>query len=321
MSLFQRIAKVQAELSSPSPITVQNTSLMGSFPGGQVMTEPFGTYYLIEQRYPGRLLWPPVEAEQIYADLQLVKGIGPVTEQELKRQGYDSLRALATHPQWGKTAGQIIELIQQRRFRLLGQLGMADRHLLSFFQPQELVCLDIESTGLWASQPLFLVGILYMDGQELVVRQYLARNFGEEKPLLAALMRELAQFSMLVTFNGKRFDVPYIEGRNVEHRLFHKFNHSHIDLLHHARRHYKWELPNCRLITLEEHILQQFRKDDVPGYLIPELYHKFTRNQDPRLIQGILEHNVLDLLALAKFIPLVDTCRYSPCDSDINILK
>lgn len=319
MSLFQRIAKVQAQQTQPSASSARETSLMGNFPGGRVMTEPFGDYYLIEQRFSDQLSWPRVETEQIYADLQLVKGIGPVTEGELKTQGYAYLHQLAKHPQWGQLAGQIIQLIQQRKFRVLGQLGMADRHLLSFFQPQEVVCLDIESTGLWASQPLFLVGILYTDGEGLVVRQYLARNFAEEKPLLMALMRDLSKFSLLITYNGKRFDIPYIEGRNVEHRLFHKFDHSHIDLLHHARRHYKWELPNCRLITLEEQLLNQYRQGDVPGYLIPQLYHQFTRSQDPNLIQGILEHNVLDLLALAKFIPLVEVCRYNPDRYNINI--
>lgn len=116
----------------------------------------------------------------------------------------------------------------------------------------------------------------------------------------------IGEFKVVVTYNGKRFDIPYISGRSVEHRLFYSYPHHQVDLLYHARRQFSGILPNCRLITLEEHILNFQRDGDIPGYLIPETYHRFTQKQDPGLIRPVLDHNRLDLLAMARLFRLVE---------------
>jgi len=112
-------------------------------------------------------------------------------------------------------------------------------------------------------------------------------------------------FKVVVTYNGKRFDIPFMAERSIEHRLFYSYSHHQVDLLYHARRQLRNSLPNCRLTTLEEHILDFRREDDIPGYLIPETYHRFTQKQDPDLVQPILEHNRMDLLAMARLLSLL----------------
>jgi uncharacterized protein len=93
------------------------------------------------------------------------------------------------------------------------------------------------------------------------------------------------------------------------HTIGYCFKQFHIDLLWHARRHYGDRLPNCRLVTLEEHILHMHRVDDVPGYQIPDLYRRFVRKQDARMLLGILEHNALDLISLSRLMFLVGPRR------------
>lgn len=170
---------------------------------------------------------------------------------------------------------------------------------------RETVFLDIESTGLRPSRPLFLVGLLHCRGGQLVLRQYLARHPREEGPLLTALARELTNYQVLITYNGKSFDMPYIENRMSHYGLNSKWQPLHIDLLWHARNHYRGVLPNCRLVTLEENILRQRRHDDVPGSLIPQVYRTFVQKQEPALMRGILEHNALDLISLYKLLPIL----------------
>ena len=66
-------------------------------------------------------------------------------------------------------------------------------------------------------------------------------------------------------------------------------------------------LADCRLCTVEAEVLEdEGRDDDVPGHLIPELYHQFVKTQDQAIVKGIVEHNARDLLSLARLIRLVE---------------
>jgi uncharacterized protein YprB with RNaseH-like and TPR domain len=74
----------------------------------------------------------------------------------------------------------------------------------------------------------------------------------------------------------------------------------HCDLLHHARRRWGGKLPDCRLQTLERHILRRRRSNDIPGRDIPAVYHDFVRTSDAWLIRAVLHHNALDLVTLLQ---------------------
>ncbi len=84
----------------------------------------------------------------------------------------------------------------------------------------------------------------------------------------------------------------------------------HLDLLHPARRLWKWRLDSCSLGSLEQRILGARRSEaDVPGYLIPQLYNTFLRDGNPAPLQGIFYHNHQDLLALAALaVHMVRLC-------------
>jgi uncharacterized protein YprB with RNaseH-like and TPR domain len=110
-----------------------------------------------------------------------------------------------------------------------------------------------------------------------------------------------------VTFNGKSFDWPYIEGRARGHRLGVSAPRAHFDMLHHARRTWKHSLPNCKLQTLELYLCGRTRIDDVPGSQIPRAYHEFvaTHAEDgtgAHLMAPILHHNALDILTLSELV-------------------
>jgi len=201
---------------------------------------------------------------------------------------------------------KVKRMIEEKRIGEIRGLGAWDREILCLFSPGDVIFLDIESTGLWASQPLFLIGLLFWDGGSFVIKQFFARHYREEKAVLEAVHGMLKHFKVIVTFNGKRFDIPYIEGRSVEHRLFYRYSHFQVDLLYHARRRFSCTLPDCRLATLEENILKFRRQGDIPGYLIPETYHRFIRTRDTNLITPIIRHNNMDLLSMARLFHLLE---------------
>lgn len=181
---------------------------------------------------------------------------------------------------------------------------------LSGARLEDLLFVDIETTGLSSAVPLFLIGALRLDGPHMQpqLELLLARDYPEERALLAAFHR-LAAGRTLVTFNGKSFDWPYIEGRSLAHRLTFQQPRAHFDLLHHARRQWKHSLPNCKLQTLELYLCGRTRIDDVPGSQIPRTYHEFVATHaasgaGAHLMAPVLHHNALDILTMAELLCL-----------------
>ncbi|MGE5549037.1 MAG: ribonuclease H-like domain-containing protein [Bacteroidota bacterium] len=305
LSLENRLRNFRAGRQTPS--AGAPPPLMADLLGGLAVEDGDGAYYLIRRTYPGSIELPPPQPEGLRRNLRLLYGVGPRTEERLRALGVDTLDQLADHARWSAQAGEILQAIALKDVRHLQRKGARDKDLLSFFTPEDLVFLDIETTGLYSVLPLFLVGLLYLAEGKLHLVQFLARHFGEERPLLAAVAAHLPRFKMIVSYNGRAFDLPYLSGRFMAHKLACRLDHIHLDLLRHARRKYRGLLPDCRLSTVEAVALAcGGRADDVPGYMIPELYHKFVRTQDQAIIRGIVEHNAQDLLALAGLIRLVE---------------
>lgn len=302
MSLFQRLNAINKRPAPPSPKSGKPPVLL---PGGREMANKFGRYLLLEDCLPGSFPFPENNTASLLTNLRLIPGVGPVNEERLRKQGLTSIGDLCKHPRWGRRARRLMELIGEGRVRELQALGAKDWDWLSYFMPEDLAFLDIETTGLWFSQPLFLIGILYYRDGHLFINQFFARHYREEKAVLAAADETLKNFKIIVSYNGKRFDVPYICGRSVEHRLFYNYPHHQLDMLYHARRHFAGKLPNCRLLTLEEHLLDFRREGDIPGHLIPETYHRFVQRQDAGIIEPVIGHNRLDLIAMARLFSLV----------------
>ena len=165
--------------------------------------------------------------------------------------------------------------------------------------PTKAMFLDAETTG-FSNTPLFLVGIMYFDGESFVIDQLFARDYSEEVNLLQYFSEFAPQFDILVTFNGKSFDAPFIRDRMIYHRRDFEWTQTHVDILHHSRRRWKDELPDCKLQTLESYICQRRRVGDVPGELVPDVYREFVRSGDTRLLADVFHHNALDLITLVE---------------------
>ena len=133
--------------------------------------------------------------------------------------------------------------------------------------------------------------------------QFLLPSFAAERALLHALNAYLGDDAVLVTYNGRTFDVPVMEVRGEMQRVPQVVcSLPHLDMLHAARR--LWRMSeegdrSCRLTHLEESVLGVGRVGDVGGFEIPARYFQFVRGGSAALLGPVLMHNRLDLLSLA----------------------
>ena len=103
---------------------------------------------------------------------------------------------------------------------------------------------DLETTGLsgGAGTLAFLVGCGWFERRRRVRDAAVParRATPTSATLLEAVAAELARAGALVSFNGKSFDAPLLEGRYLFHRLAWRGRElPHVDVLHPARRFWK----------------------------------------------------------------------------------
>ena len=100
--------------------------------------------------------------------------------------------------------------------------------------PTRWAFLDTETTGLAGGSGTyaFLIGVGRITPEGFRVRQFFMRDYAEEPSLLHALTEHLREFDVLVTYNGKTYDVPLLETRYRMSRTRPPFGGmAHLDLL------------------------------------------------------------------------------------------
>lgn len=165
------------------------------------------------------------------------------------------------------------------------------------------VCfLDTETTGLsgGTGTMAFIVGLGFFAEEGFRLQQYFLRDPGDEPAMVEALMDRLPGFEALVSFNGRAFDVPIIENRFILARAVPPLRGKvHVDLLHPARRLWRYALSSCALTSLERAVLGVRRQQaDVPSGVIPFLYRNYLRTGDARDMKRVLYHNKVDILSM-----------------------
>ena len=141
--------------------------------------------------------------------------------------------------------------------------------------------LDIETTGAGPPEDHVTTIALY-DGRE--VRTYV---FGRN---LEDFLDDVRQYRLLVTFNGRCFDVPFLER---QFRI--RFDHAHLDL----RFALKAAGVSGGLKKVERLFgLHRGDLDGVDGYHAVLLWREFQNTGDERYLETLLAYNVEDVLSL-----------------------
>ncbi len=191
---------------------------------------------------------------------------------------------------------------------------------------EQLVFIDAETTGLstTAGTVAFLIGVGYVTGDIFRVHQFFLPDYADEPALLDAVTELVDGKTVVVSFNGKSFDLPLLEARYIVQRMSTPFARMrHLDLLHVSRRFWRGRFVDNTLQTLEKELLNVYRYNDTPGYLIPQLYFDYLRTGEPEPLAGVMLHNRLDIVTLLFLMQTIQSYLedaerfdyYSPLDA------
>ncbi|MEJ2693762.1 MAG: ribonuclease H-like domain-containing protein [Candidatus Thiodiazotropha sp.] len=162
--------------------------------------------------------------------------------------------------------------------------------------------IDTETTGLSGGSGTlaFLIGLAVVEGDALVVTQYLITRFAGEAAMLMAFAGALTADDRLISYNGKSFDLPLMITRYRMQSQSPPFDGlPHLDLLHPVRRLFKRRWADCRLTTLERRLLGFVRQNDLPGSEAPAAWADYVRQGRGEKLLRVVEHNRQDIVSLA----------------------
>ncbi len=190
--------------------------------------------------------------------------------------------------------------------------------------PFNFVFIDLETTGLsgGAGTIPFLTGAGVLKNGKFELYQYFLESPSQEKAGLHLVKDMIKDKSIVVSFNGKSFDIPLLKSRFVLHFREHPFDEKYnLDLLHIFRRLYKNRFENCSLQYLEYRILKLFRtSSDIEGYLIPEMYTQYLHDRDEDFVESVLYHNEVDITSMVSLLDFLVKYLSEPCCEDYEDL-
>lgn len=180
--------------------------------------------------------------------------------------------------------------------------------------PERVVYVDTETTGLagGTGTVAFMVGVAQADERSVRLRQWLITAFAGERRMLAEVGQALAEAEMIVTYNGKAFDLPLLRSRARLLQCEEFAEPEHCDLLHPVRSLFGRVWPDCRLSTVEQLLLGVQRQGDLPGALAPQAWKDYLAGLREHALEKVAAHNAQDLLSLVVLAPALAKAMHDP---------
>ena len=253
--------------------------------------------------------------KKLLKNLKTVHYIGEFVENRLKGRGIRTLRDLRfLNLRYRDSANHILKLIKMKDYDNLTKNRYIDDLDVSFcFDVENLLFLDIETLGLY-DDAIIIVGIGFFKNGNYEIHLFFARSLEEEIAICEHLKNAiLPNFKCFVSYNGKRFDIPYIANRllyyfdknpmisekdtpyETSNTKFH-----HIDLYHICRRRFRGMFERYTLTNIEEQLLNMKRENELPSSMVPICYKKYQKNPNRYigLIKECIEHNYYDVYSM-----------------------
>lgn len=223
---------------------------------------------------------------------QHIPGIGEKTERQLWQSGIIDWSRLSKGEKVKlslkriETMADYIEVskenLQSNNPEFFSALLPAAQHWRIFSEFRSSTAyIDIETTGLeiWGAD---ITTIALYDGSSI--------NYYVKGRNLDDFINDIEKYSVIVTYNGKTFDAPFIENH-----FGIKLNHAHIDLRYILKSlGYSGGLKMCeKALGIERGEL-----DGVDGYFAVLLWFDYQQNQNEKALETLLAYNIEDVVNL-----------------------
>ena len=170
-------------------------------------------------------------------------------------------------------------------------------NLSSYFNPEELLIFDIETTGFAAeASKLYLIGCCFYNKGNWTISQWFNDDGNSESDILTLFMEFTKSYKYLLHYNGDGFDIPYLTKKINEFNLDYSFSHMKSIDLYKVIKPYKsiLHIDNLKQKSLEKY-LGINRLDKYSGGDLIKVYDDYLKTKKDSNKQLLLQHNFEDL--------------------------
>jgi len=143
--------------------------------------------------------------------------------------------------------------------------------------------------------------------------QHFAPRQSSEESVITSTLDALGNFDVIITYNGKSFDFPFLHKRAQKYNIsLERTPFLAIDLYRWLKEYWPLasSLDNLKQTTVEKALnLEKYRKDIIDGATSVQYYAKYQKTGDSNLVQAILQHNADDVHQLAR---IADALSFLP---------
>lgn len=171
----------------------------------------------------------------------------------------------------------------------------------------DILFFDIETTGLSPkNSDLYLIGAACFKEGRWHICQFFAENTCEQEELLREFADLMVPYKAIVSFNGDRFDIPYLRYKYDELGLTEPFGQKRSLDLYKFVHAYKVPLgiPDCKQKTVEL-LLGINREDKYSGGELIHVYKEYLVSKDPDFRDVLLLHNSDDVKGMLALLPVL----------------
>ena len=174
----------------------------------------------------------------------------------------------------------------------------------------DYIFFDIETTGFsYKNSICYLIGAIYYNEDYWMYTQWFAANPSDEADILNDFVEFSKRYRYIVSFNGERFDIPFINGRcellesDVQ---LDNINDRSIDIFHIIQ-------PLKNLLNLDNYkqkSIEEFlgirRMDKYNGGELIKCYKQYVISKNESLLNTLLLHNHDDIIGLVNITPVLN---------------
>ena len=172
---------------------------------------------------------------------------------------------------------------------------------------EEILFLDIETTGLSPkTADIYLIGTGYFQNHTWRICQLFAESDQQEKEVLTSFSRLCKDFKYVVTFNGNRFDIPFLQNKYEKYELESPFTVLTSFDLYKQIAPYKsfLGLSDCKQKTIELY-LGIYREDKYDGGKLIPIYQDYVQSKDSEKLRLLRLHNADDVRGMFGLLPIL----------------
>lgn len=180
-----------------------------------------------------------------------------------------------------------------------------ERNLTRTLQSRNGCTFDIETTGLREDPNAHLVSACIGLSKETPL-EFWVDEPQQEKDVLIEIGNVLSQMEAIITWNGDRFDIPFLNERFKKYNLpFQLQAVQSLDLYKTAEVMKAAGIIPAAGLQVVERFYGIVRPDQLPGRYVPARYAEYLNTKDSTIKQEILQHNLEDVLFLLMLSPFI----------------